>query len=229
MLGHGKKISKLEGKLGYVFKDKTLIKTALTHSSYGDGKRNIANFERLEFLGDRVLGLLTAETLYHATTVDEGGLARRLNSLVRKETCIKISKELGLGDSVLMSQSEQKQGGREKNSILGDVCESVLGALYLDGGYEEAFKFYNHFWKSEIKAVLEASSKDPKTLIQEKAAAYDKGLPLYTVLEKTGPDHRPHFVVELSVKGVGLALGEGSSKKKAERRAAISLLESWQI
>jgi len=221
--------AELERRLGYTFNDKSLILNALTHSSYGDGQRKIDDYERLEFLGDRVLGLLTAEKLYKATKVDQGGLARRLNSLVRKETCIRVSIALDIGDAILMSQSEQKQGGRAKNSILGDVCESVLGAIYIDGGYKAASEFYEQFWTEEFKTVLASSSKDPKTLVQEKSAAVNKGLPVYNTLERSGPDHRPHFVVELSISGVGSSLGEGSSKKKAERRAAQQLLEKWPV
>ncbi|WP_371398275.1 ribonuclease III [Fretibacter rubidus] len=229
MNGHGLKIAALESRMGYVFKDKSLIGRALTHSSYGDGQRKIANYERLEFLGDRVLGLLTAEMLFHATQEDEGALARRLNALVRKETCARVSRAIGVSDALLMSQSEDKQGGREKTSILGDACESILGAIYLDGGIEAAKVFYDKFWAQEIEFVMKKAAKDPKTQLQEKSSIVGGGAPDYRVIEQSGPDHRPLFVVEVDVAKIGSARGTGKSKKDAERYAAQHLLENWPL
>lgn len=224
---HAKKRAGLEDRIGYSFKDPDLLKIALTHSSYGDGQRKIATYERLEFLGDRVLGLLTAEMLFLTCDEGEGDMARRLNALVRKETCARISREIGVGDALLISQSEDKQGGREKTSILGDACESILGAIYLDGGFSAAKDFYNQHWSNDIAQVLEKSSKDPKTELQERASA-DGGIPpVYSVLTQTGPDHRPLFVIEVTVENIGTAQGTGKSKKIAERYAALHLLESW--
>lgn len=227
--GHGRKIDALETRIGYHFTNRAILVEALTHSSYGDGQRRIKNYERLEFLGDRVLGILTAEMLYHAVSVDEGGLARRLNALVRKETCARISRTLGLSDAMLISQSEDRQGGREKVSILGDACESLLGAIYLDGGMAAAKAFYDTFWAGEIKDVLKSSAKDPKTLLQEKSSTVGGGAPEYSVVQRSGPDHRPLFVIEVSVDKVGTARGTGKSKKDAERFAAKHLLENWPL
>ena len=222
-----RRLDMLEKSIGYVFKDKDLAMRALTHSSYGDGRRKTPDYERLEFLGDRVLGLMTAEKLYFLSGEKEGTLARRLNALVRKETCARISRRLGIGEALLISPSEEKQGGREKTSILGDACECILGAIYLDGGFPAAQTFFDKHWKNDIDAVTNKSMKDPKTALQEKASGESKALPVYTVLERSGPDHKPLFVIEVEVEGIGSAKGTGKSKKDAERYAAIHLLEEW--
>ena len=224
-----RRLDMLEKSIGYVFKDKELAMRALTHSSYGDGRRKTPDYERLEFLGDRVLGLMTAEKLFFMSSEKEGTLARRLNALVRKETCARISRRLGIGEALLISPSEEKQGGREKTSILGDACESILGAIYLDGGFAAAQKFYDTHWKDDIEAVTDKSMKDPKTALQEKASSTSKALPVYTVIERSGPDHKPLFVIEVEVDGIGRAKGTGKSKKDAERFAAVHLLEAWPV
>lgn len=229
MSGHDLKMDGLEARIGYNFQDRKWLKRALTHSSYGDGQRKVANYERLEFLGDRVLGLLTAEMLFASSKDAEGGLARRLNALVRKETCARVSRRIAVSDALLISLAEDRQGGREKVSILGDVCESILGAIYLDGGLPAAKAFYDQFWADEIKAVMEKSMKDPKTKLQEKASAIGGGAPDYRVIEQSGPDHRPLFVIEVIVDKVGAARGTGKSKKDAERFAALHLLENWPV
>lgn len=217
----------LETRLGYSFKDPELLIRAMTHSSYGDGQRKTPDNERLEFLGDRVLGLLTAAALYDHSTEAEGTLARRLNALVRKETCAKVARQLGLGDALLISSAEDKQGGREKTSILGDACEALIAAIYLDGGYAEIKRFYDEFWQPLLAEVVKKSAKDPKTELQERAMASNQGLPAYEILDRSGPDHRPLFVIEVTVPGIGSAKGTGKSKRDAERFAATHLLESW--
>lgn len=224
-----RRLAVLESLIGYVFADKDLAMRALTHSSYGDGRRKTPDYERLEFLGDRVLGLMTAETLFFLSSEKEGALARRLNALVRKETCARIARRLGIGEALLISPSEEKQGGREKTSILGDACESLLGAIYLDGGFVAARAFFDTHWKEDIAAVTNKSMKDPKTALQEKASVTNKTLPVYTILERSGPDHKPLFVIEVEVEGVGKAKGTGKSKKDAERYAAVHLLEEWPL
>ena len=221
------RLTSLEKILGYIFKDKTLAITSLTYSSYGDGRRKTNNNERLEFLGDRVLGLLTAERLYEVCPGDEGNMARRLNALVRKETCARVARALNLGEALLMSPSEVKQGGRDKTSILGDACESLLAAIYLDGGYAAAQNFYDAHWQDEVDNTTKINTKDPKTVLQENAAAAGYKVPTYDVVERSGPDHRPLFVVEVDVDGLGSAQGTGKSKKDAERFAAVHLLENW--
>ena len=217
----------LEKSLGYAFKDKELALRALTHSSYGDGRRKTPDYERLEFLGDRVLGLMTAEKLFFLSTEKEGALARRLNALVRKETCARIARRIGIGEALLISPSEEKQGGREKTSILGDACEALIAAIHIDGGYAEAKKFYDTHWIPLLQEVVKKSAKDPKTELQERAMASNNGLPVYEIIDRSGPDHRPLFVIQVSVNGVGSALGTGKSKRDAERFAATHLLEGW--
>ncbi len=222
-----KLLAGLEDAIQISFTDKQIIEKALTHPSYGDGRSKQPNYERLEFLGDRVLGLLTAERLFARKESDEGSMARRLNALVRKEACARVARKFDLGSYLLMSPSEVRQGGRDKTSILGDACESLLAAIYLDGGMEAARKFYDEFWRDELEAVFKKSNKDPKTELQEKASANKYGMPSYTVMERNGPDHRPLFVIEVDVPGLGAAKGTGKSKKDAERFAAQHLLENW--
>ncbi len=222
-----KRLAGLEAEIHYEFKDKQIIEIALTHPSYGDGRSKGSNYERLEFLGDRVLGLLTAERLYALDSGNEGSMARRLNALVRKEACARVARRVDLGTYLLMSPSEVRQGGRDKTSILGDACESLLAAVYVDGGLEAADKFYGEFWQAELENVFKKNNKDPKTELQERASACGYGLPTYSVSERSGPDHRPLFVIEVDVPGLGTAKGTGKSKKDAERFAAQHLLENW--
>lgn len=222
-----RRLSALEDRLGYEFSDRDLLVQALTHGSYGDGRRKIDNYQRLEFLGDRVLGLFTAGILYLQSDADEGGLARKLNALVRKETCADVAEELELGQILRMSKATEKQGGRERLSILGDASEAVLGAIYLDGGYDAAKEFYERYWHDRMQRVLDHSLKDPKTELQERAAAKKLDSPVYKVMEQTGPDHRPSFSIEVSVGADDIGAGEGPSKKEAERRAAQDLLTKW--
>lgn len=223
-----KRVEKLETRLDYRFVDRTLAMRALRHSSYGDGLDSGSNNERLEFLGDRVLGLMTARALFDYSSEPEGTLARRLNALVRKEMCATIARKIGLGDCLLMSASEEKQGGREKTSILGDACEALIAALYLDGGMETVQSFYDRYWGPELKIVVSKSAKDAKTTLQEMAMAHGRGLPQYEVTDRSGPDHDPVFVIDVSVTGAGTATGTGKSKRDAERLAAQSLINIWK-
>ena len=223
MNAEDRRLEGLEARIGYVFQDRDLAKRALTHSSYGDGDPRVRNYERLEFLGDRVLGFLTAERLFLNRNEAEGTMARRLNAFVRKEACAQVGKEIGIGEALLLSASEDRQGGRSKLSILGDSVEALMAALYLDGGWEAARRFYEAQWKPQ----LAEAPKDPKTELQERAAV-DQRVPVYELIERKGPDHRPIFVVEVRVDGVGTAQGTGSSKKDAERFAARHLLDEWR-
>ena len=223
------RLAALENRIGYSFQDVSLLVEAMTHSSYGDGQRVTNDNERLEFLGDRILGLLTADALYHQSIDSEGTLARRLNALVRKETCEKIARQISLGDALLMSSAEDRQGGREKTSILGDACEALIAAIYIDCDYSEAKRFYDKYWMPLLNDVVTKSAKDPKTELQERAMAGQHGLPVYDIIERSGPDHRPLFVIEVRVNGIGAARGTGKSKRDAERYAAVHLLEGWPV
>lgn len=222
-----KRVEKLEKRIGYQFQDRGLAMRALRHSSYGDGQSSEPNNERLEFLGDRVLGLMTARALFDYSSEAEGTLARRLNALVRKEMCAKVARKIDLGSCLLLSGSEEKHGGREKTSILGDACEALIAVLYLDGGMRAAQAFYDENWGPEIDVVVSRSTKDPKTRLQELAMAKRRILPSYQVKERTGPDHDPFFVIEVTVKGIGTGEGKGKSKRDAERAAAEALIDQW--
>ncbi len=215
----------LQARIGWRFSDPDLLRRALTHSSFGEGKGARRNNERLEFLGDRVLNLLAARRLCEAFPDEaEGGLAPRLNQLVRRETCARVARRIGLDDAIHMAESEARAGGRNKTSILGDACEALLGALFLDGGLDAASAFFDEFWASEFDAVRTAP-QDPKTRLQEWALGRGLGTPTYATLSQTGPDHKPHFVVEARIDGGASAQGEGESKQGAERAAAAALFQ----
>ncbi|PHR62502.1 MAG: ribonuclease III [Robiginitomaculum sp.] len=213
----------VQQRLGYQFGDEALLRRALTHGSYGDG-RAVADNERLEFLGDRVLGLIVARHLFvEDPKANEGQMARRLNALVRKEACAEAACAADLGEALYLSKAEENNGGRNKQSILGDVCEAVLAALYLDGGMEPAQAFFDAFW-IEQRARLSGSNKDPKSALQEWALAHDYGLPKYVELSRTGPDHQPEFHISVAIQDWKCE-GRGNSKQNAERAAASKLFE----
>lgn len=219
------RISMFEAALSHRFSDRALLERALTHASHGDGRARTASNERLEFLGDRVLGLMAAEALFIAFEgMDEGGLAHRLNALVNKDACARAARRIGIGAALRLSPAEERLGGREKDSILADACEAVIGALYLDGGVDAARTFFDRLWAEEIESLVKRP-KDPKSQLQEWAAQKGYGAPVYETVARKGPDHRPIFEIEVSVAGLGPARGEGGSKQDAQREAARTLLE----
>lgn len=222
-----------ETKLGYKFKDRALLKRALTHASAqpGNGKSEpVINNERLEFLGDRVLGLAVAEMLNSALAdAREGELARAYNRLVRGETCAEVARELGLGDQLILSDSEAQSGGREKVTILADACEAILGALFLEAGFDVARDIVRKHWGPRLEA-LPIASVDPKSALQEWAQAQGLNLPIYREISREGPDHQPRFTTEVRVAGrkqvdTRIATGTGASKRAAEQAAAAALLK----
>lgn len=214
----------LEKAIGHRFKDPSLLQAALTHRSLARDEGIVHN-QRLEFLGDSVLGLMVAELLYELFPEgDEGDLSRRLVSLVNGEQLAAIGAELKLGELLHMSESEEDQGGRTNASNLEDACEAVLGALYLDGGLKAVKKLITQYWKP-LALELKEPPKDPKTALQEWVQARSLPLPSYTVLSSEGPAHAPQFVIEVSVKGHGSAKAEAGNKKLAERLAAETLLK----
>lgn len=220
----------LEKRIGHAFADASLLKRALTHSSLSGGNETVRDLERLEFLGDRVLGLLTAETLWrNYPEYDEGDMAPRLNALVRKETCAKAALHFGVDEFILMSEWEESAGGRKKKAILGDVMEALLGALYIDGGLEAARHVYDQFWTPNLED-LSKLHKDPKTALQEWTQQKGLGTPHYKVLNAEGPAHAPDFTIEAQVQGMKPARGEGRSKREAQMAAARAFLireEVW--
>lgn len=213
--------TKLEKIIGYKFKDRHLLERALTHSSTNDAY----NYQRLEFLGDRVLGLVMADALFtEFRGENEGGLAKRHTVLVQGATCAVIGQAHNIGDFVILSDSERISGGNLNENIIADVVESLLGAIYRDGGYEAAQKVILKLWGDNIK-TLEDAPQDPKTELQEWVQARGMDLPLYEVAEKSGPDHAPIFLMRLTVEGQEAVEAEGPSRRQAEKTAARLMLK----
>src|SRR5579872_2077843 len=220
---NGEDIVALEQRLGHHFTDPDLLKLALSHSSAAGAGDN----ERLEFLGDRVLGVVIAEKLYgEFPNEDEGGLAVRLNAMVRRDACAKVAREAGLAAHIVMASSESSSGGREKSGILAGACEAVIAALYLDGGMDAAEAFILRYWQ-EMLEDHPPELRDAKTALQEWAqsgALPDKPQPKYRLKTRVGPDHAPAFTVEVELPGCDSETGEGSTKRAAEQAAARAML-----
>lgn len=215
----------LETRLAHRFKDSDLLVRAFTHASAVPDNGALASNQRLEFLGDRVLGLIIAERLFKRRREErEGDLAPRLNRLVNKRACATAAQRIGLGDFILMSPNEIAAGGRERESTLGDACEAVIAALYLDGGLNVARRFVEKAFAPQL-AARDGRLKDPKTLLQEWAQAAGHDLPRYRTLDRQGPDHDPRFTVEVRVGGNLAERASEGSKQAAERAAALKLLE----
>ena len=211
-----------QGRLGYEFVNPEHLIRALTHPSIGSATRE--NNQRLEFLGDRVLGLAIAEALVSADrTASEGQLAPRYNALVRKETCAAIAETIELGAVLKLGRSEMMSGGRRKQALLGDAMEAVIAAVYLDGGFDAATDLVTRLWATRIDSVAE-DARDAKTTLQEWAQAQGLGLPEYIELARSGPDHAPVFTVEVRLGGGQSASAKAPSKRKAEQAAARIML-----
>lgn len=217
-------LSELYPVLGHVFAQPSLLEEALSHPSLDRRRLGGPDYQRLEFLGDRVLGLVISTALYHDDpNADEGGLAVRFNTLVRRETVAKAALLAGLGAHILLGKSEDRQGGREKPAILADVCEAVIGALYLDGGLGAAEAFVLRYW-ADFMAGSGDAAKDPKTQLQELLQGQSGKPPRYKVAAQEGPDHAPIFTVEVRADGLELAQGRGGSRQEAEKAAAKAML-----
>ncbi len=223
MLNYDEKM--VEEQIRYTFRNKELLRQALSHSSFINEmkRKGMESYERLEFLGDAVLELITSEYLFeHYKELPEGRLTRLRASIVCEFTLSSVSKELKLGDYVLLSKGEELTGGRKRNSILCDLFESVLGAIYLDGGMEPARSYVRRFLLTDIEH--KTLFYDAKTTLQEMMQKDGKGLVTYELLKEEGPDHDKHFVTQVLVDGISLAQGDGSSKKNAEQMAAYHAL-----
>ncbi|WGW04939.1 ribonuclease III [Tropicibacter oceani] len=215
-------LKELEQRLGYRFARPDLLRQAVTHGSMsGPGREDN---QRLEFLGDRVLGLVMAQALLeHDKTATEGQLAPRFNALVRKETCADVAREVDIGAALKLGRSEQKTGGRRKMALLGDAMEAVIAAVYLDGGFDAAQALTLRLWGKRI-ANVEDDAKDAKTALQEWAQARGLEPPLYLETARSGPDHAPVFTIEARLSTGDQAEATASNKRQAEQAAAKALL-----
>ena len=218
-------VAALEVRLGYKFTDQLLLRLALTHASMG-GKDD---YERLEFLGDRVLGLIVAERLYALYPNEpEGDLSKRHTALVRGETMAKAARTLDIGAAMLISESEKISGGQNNTNILSDVMEAVIGAVYLDGGLDDARKILMPLLESDLKA-MQAPPRDPKTTLQEWSQAQGLGLPEYTTVARQGPYHAPDFTITVTIAGHDPITAKGPSKRAAEKAAAQAMMDRLGI
>jgi ribonuclease III len=222
-------LAPLEERLGHRFADRQLLTLALSHASLGAESN-----ERLEFLGDRVLGLIIAEKLVAEHPLEhEGELTVRLHALARRETCAKAARLAGLAPYIVMANSESESGGREKTVILAGACEAMIAALYLDGGMAPAKHFVLQYWADEF-GNTGSGLRDAKTVLQEWAQSGvlpDKPQPKYRVKQRVGPDHAPLFSIEVELPGHAPEVGEGPSKREAEQVAARRMLVKlgvWQ-
>ncbi|HAT87433.1 ribonuclease III [Cohaesibacter gelatinilyticus] len=221
-----KNTSSLEKTLGYVFKDMSHLERALTHSSsVSSPKHQIEEiYQRHEFLGDRVLALTIADMLLEAfPKADEGELARRLNGLVRNETCAAVAQDLKVGSFIRLGEGEIQAGGYKKDAILGDVCEAIIGAIFLDGGFEQARDFISRNWKERM-LNWKGPLRDAKTTLQEWVQGRKLPPPLYSQVSRKGPDHAPEFILKCEVEGMESIFGNGPSKRIAEQNAARAML-----
>lgn len=213
--------AELQTLIGYTFKEEKLLKLALTHSS----AKKKSNYERLEFLGDRVLGLIMAELIYHRFPEEsEGDLGRRLAPLVQGATIAQVSAHINLSEFIILSEAERVAGGKTNDNIVSDVYEALLGALYLEGGLEPCRKLITQNWESVLD-VMVRPPMHPKTEVQEWAQGRGLPLPLYEIVKQSGPDHAPVFEIELSVEGFGPVKAEGRSRQDAEKLAAGKFIE----
>jgi ribonuclease-3 len=203
-------------------KDEALWLEALTHGSTGQPR----NYERLEFLGDRVLGLAIAEWLHELGTGDEGKLSQRLNALVSRITCAEVARDIGLGAHMQLGKQAREDGGQDSDNILGDVMEALLGASFIEQGFEKTRDIVRRLWSDAVTGQT-GKSKHPKSALQAWAAGTRRKMPEYSLIERSGPDHAARFTVAVSIKGVGEAEAIGSSKQEAETLAAEEFLRRF--
>jgi ribonuclease III len=220
----------LEERIGYRFGDGALLVCALTHISALKGARNRASsYQRMEFLGDHVLGLVISDMLFRSfPKADEGELSRRLADLVRKETCAEIARNIELGAAIRLGSSEANAGGRKRPAILADVCEALIGAVYLDGGYAAASAVIERLWQVRTNVTAQPL-RDPKTVLQEWAQARGLPTPAYCEVARSGPDHDPEFRVAVQLPSFAPAEGSGRSKRAAEQAAAAAMLTRERV
>lgn len=214
----------LQQKINHRFSDTTFLRWALTHSSAGEKY----NYERLEFLGDRVLGLVMAHLLFETYPNErEGDLAKRHAALVQGKALAIVADRIGLGDIMFLSDSEKASGGAQNRNILADGMEGIIGALYLDAGLDECFRIIKDLWDDLLETMVHPP-QDPKTALQEWAQARGLPLPAYELVGREGPDHAPVFEIQVTVEGYPGWTAAGASRRKAEKIAAGMLLAHLQ-
>ena len=207
---------------GFTVGDEALWRAALTHGSMGEKQ----DYERLEFLGDRVLGLSIADWLYARSEAPEGKLAQRLNAIVSRTMCAEVARGIGLPPHVRISKQANADGGRDSDNILGDVIEALLGAQFLDNGFDAARELVQLLWRPALESGA-GKSKHPKSALQEWAAGNQRKPPEYEMLGRSGPDHAARFTVRVRVHKVGEAEGTANSKQEAEKEAARKFMEKF--
>ena len=219
----------LEEALGHRFTERAHLVLALTHISSVTGlqgsRARVRSYQRLEFLGDHVLGLVVSDMLYRAyPQAEEGELSRRLADLVREESCAEVARAMGVGPYIRLGAGEDRDGGRERTAILADIAESVLAAVYLDAGFPAAEALVERFWRPRLKQAG-GTVRDPKTALQEWSQGRGLPPPTYRLVDRSGPDHNPHFRIAVEVPGFEAVEGAGSSKQNAQKAAAAAFLE----
>jgi ribonuclease-3 len=213
----------LETSVGYRFRDPALLEEALTHATAANANSR-ANYQRLEFLGDRVLGLAVAGMLFEAfPTAKEGELSKRLSDLVRRETCAEVAREWGLAGYIRLGAGEAASGAGERAPILADACEALIGAVFVDGGFAAARELVRGAFEDRMRA-RPRPSLDPKTALQEWAQARGLPTPVYRTQERSGPDHAPRFTISVEVDGFEASAADAGSKRAAEQGAAEAFL-----
>lgn len=218
-------VHRLQSQLGYTFQDRSLLDRALTHSSLLGLGRKVDHNERLEFLGDRVLGLVVAESLMiRFPQASEGELARRLNGLVSGATCARVAERIGVGEALRHVASSARKAGAASQTLLGDACEALVAAVYLDGGLEAARAVVRTHWGDELAETNSLALANPKAALQEWLAAEARPLPSYDVIDRAGPDHAPVFTVQVTASGLTPISATGRSRQDAEKAAALALL-----
>lgn len=224
-------VAELVRRLGHDFSDPALLDRALTHSSVGEGGTRPSvkvarHNQRMEFLGDRVLGLLVAERLHREfPEADEGQLSSRLHSLVDRSACGRVGERLGIGAALRLSPGETKSGGRQKEGVIADAVEALLAAVFLDAGLNAARRVFEAAWAEELARPPERSLTNPKSALQEWAQSLGRPLPTYRIVGQTGSDHAPTFTVEVTVRDVAPLTAQGRSRQDAEKSAAVAMLK----
>ncbi|MEM6858885.1 MAG: ribonuclease III [Pseudomonadota bacterium] len=218
--------------LGFTVLDEAQWLRALTHGSFNGSvsaksdQESAGDYQRLEFLGDRVLGLAVAAWLFREGDAAEGQLSQRLNALVSGATCARIARTISLPEHIRLGKQAREDGGADSDNILGDIMEALIGACFLEHGYDYARDIVYCLWAEEL-AGNAGKAKHPKSALQEWAASHRRAMPSYSIVDRSGPDHAMHFTVEVTIPSLGAARGTASSKSEAEKRAAKAFLEEF--